>query len=260
MCVQTALGGEATGGHGALRRWNIVPRLLVAAGYRIAAVRRGRQAWWVALVMRAGQVFRRCLADYGLVAGAYEMLGLRQQGPPVGQDQGVERGDPHRLRPARPVEHWPADGLFQRGDLLADRRLAVAQPGGSPAERALIGDGGQGGEMTQLGIGCGRRCGCRCSASWLTRQWSRGWPPRRRRSAGTGSSSGITCAGGRRCGRRPTHLRDGSSELNYAVYRDRYQRTPHGWKFTERVYEVRYLDTTPLAGSAPRTAPPAGRR
>jgi len=30
------------------------------------------------------------------------------------------------------------------------------------------------------------------------------------------------------------HLRDGSSELNYAVYHDRYQRTPHGWKFTER--------------------------
>ena len=27
-----------------------------------------------------------------------------------------------------------------------------------------------------------------------------------------------------------------------------------GWKFTERVYEVRYLDTTPLAGSAPSTA------
>jgi ketosteroid isomerase-like protein len=55
-------------------------------------------------------------------------------------------------------------------------------------------------------------------------------------------------------------LRDGSSELNYAIYHDRYQRTPDGWKFTERVYEVRYLDTTPLTGSAPRTAPPAGRR
>ena len=55
-------------------------------------------------------------------------------------------------------------------------------------------------------------------------------------------------------------LRDGSSHVNYAIYHDRYQRTPDGWKFTERVYEVRYLDTTPLAGSAPRTAPPAGRR
>ncbi len=47
------------------------------------------------------------------------------------------------------------------------------------------------------------------------------------------------------------HLRDGSSEPNYAIYHDRYQGTADGWKFTERVHEVRYLDTTPLAGSAP---------
>jgi hypothetical protein len=32
------------------------------------------------------------------------------------------------------------------------------------------------------------------------------------------------------------------------------QRTPDGWKFTERVDEVRYLDTTPLAGSPPHAA------
>jgi ketosteroid isomerase-like protein len=49
-------------------------------------------------------------------------------------------------------------------------------------------------------------------------------------------------------------LRDGSSHVNYAIYHDRYQRTPEGWKFTERVYEVRYVDTTPLAGSAPAEA------
>ena len=58
-------------------------------------------------------------------------------------------------------------------------------------------------------------------------------------------------------------FRDGRSELNYAIYHDRYQRTADGWKFTERVYEIRYLDTSPLAGSAPRAAgapadPPAG--
>jgi ketosteroid isomerase-like protein len=46
--------------------------------------------------------------------------------------------------------------------------------------------------------------------------------------------------------------RDGRQGLNYAIYHDRYQRTGDGWKFAERVYEVRYLDTTPLAGSAPR--------
>ncbi|MFD0139098.1 nuclear transport factor 2 family protein [Streptomyces sp. NPDC127159] len=45
--------------------------------------------------------------------------------------------------------------------------------------------------------------------------------------------------------------RDGRSEINYAIYHDRYQRTSAGWKFTERVYEVRYRDRSPLAGSAP---------
>jgi ketosteroid isomerase-like protein len=49
-------------------------------------------------------------------------------------------------------------------------------------------------------------------------------------------------------------LRGGSSHVNYAIYHDRYRRTPDGWKFTERVYEIRYLDATPLAGSAPPAA------
>ncbi|MFF3559367.1 LUD domain-containing protein [Streptomyces sp. NPDC002574] len=47
---------------------------------------------------------------------------------------------------------------------------------------------------------------------------------------------------------------DGRQGLNYAVYHDRYQRTAEGWRFAERVYEVRYLDTSPLAGTAPRSA------
>src|SRR5262249_6833048 len=50
-------------------------------------------------------------------------------------------------------------------------------------------------------------------------------------------------------------FRDGGSHLNYSVYHDRYQRTPGGWKFTERVDEIKYLDTTPLAGSAPPPPP-----
>ena len=49
-------------------------------------------------------------------------------------------------------------------------------------------------------------------------------------------------------------LRDGRSELNYAIYHDRYRRTADGWKFTERVYEVRYHDTTPLTGAPPPAA------
>lgn len=53
-------------------------------------------------------------------------------------------------------------------------------------------------------------------------------------------------------------LRDGSSHLNYGIYHDRCRRTPDGWRFTERVYEIRYLDTTPLAGSPPQPASRAG--
>jgi ketosteroid isomerase-like protein len=50
------------------------------------------------------------------------------------------------------------------------------------------------------------------------------------------------------------HLADGSSYLNYSVYHDRYERTAEGWKFAERLYEIRYVDTTPLAGSPPAVA------
>ena len=70
-------------------------------------------------------------------------------------------------------------------------------------------------------------------------------------------------ASGRAYMQELARTRDGRQGLNYAIYHDRYERTPDGWKFTERVYEVRYLDTSPLAGSAPRPAgapadPPAG--
>jgi len=50
------------------------------------------------------------------------------------------------------------------------------------------------------------------------------------------------------------HMRDGSSFANHAVYHDRYRRTPEGWKFAERIYEIKYVDTTPLAGSPPDAA------
>ena len=46
--------------------------------------------------------------------------------------------------------------------------------------------------------------------------------------------------------------RDGTSIVSYSVFHDRYRRTPDGWKFTERVLEPRYLDTTPLTGAPPR--------
>jgi ketosteroid isomerase-like protein len=54
------------------------------------------------------------------------------------------------------------------------------------------------------------------------------------------------------------HMRDGSSQLNYSVYHDRYRRTPEGWKFTERADDIKYLDTTPLAGSPPHKTTTTG--
>jgi ketosteroid isomerase-like protein len=50
-------------------------------------------------------------------------------------------------------------------------------------------------------------------------------------------------------------MQDGSSHQNYSIYHDSYQRTPDGWKFTARVYEVRYLDSTPLTGAAHHPVP-----
>ncbi|MET7773239.1 nuclear transport factor 2 family protein [Nocardia sp. NPDC005366] len=46
-------------------------------------------------------------------------------------------------------------------------------------------------------------------------------------------------------------LKSGDSHMNYAIYHDRYRRTADGWKFTERVYRIRYLDNSPLPGSPP---------
>ena len=68
--------------------------------------------------------------------------------------------------------------------------------------------------------------------------------------AGTIQLDGST-ATGRAYLSELARLRNGSSQLNYFVYHDRYLRTSDGWKFTERVAEFRYLDTTPLPGSAP---------
>ena len=54
-------------------------------------------------------------------------------------------------------------------------------------------------------------------------------------------------------GRTPMHelagTRDGGSVMNFALYHDRYRRTPDGWRFSERVYQLLYLDTTPLTGA-----------
>jgi ketosteroid isomerase-like protein len=52
-------------------------------------------------------------------------------------------------------------------------------------------------------------------------------------------------------------LNDGSGHQNIAIYHDRYARTENGWRFTERVYEVRYLDQAPLQGRGSIVSVPA---
>jgi hypothetical protein len=48
-----------------------------------------------------------------------------------------------------------------------------------------------------------------------------------------------------------THAHGDSSHLDHALSHDRCQRTPGGWKLTDRTYEIRHLDAIPPAGSAP---------
>ena len=50
-------------------------------------------------------------------------------------------------------------------------------------------------------------------------------------------------------------MRDRTSHINYAIYHDRYARTPDGWRFAERVFEIRYLDAAPLTGDVPGRSP-----
>lgn len=79
----------------------------------------------------------------------------------------------------------------------------------------------------------------------------------------TGHSGTVRLDGDDASGRTYLHelaaLKDGRQGLNYGVYHDRYRRTPDGWRFAERVYEVRYFDASPLSGSAPE-AVATGRR
>ncbi|WP_037840830.1 nuclear transport factor 2 family protein [Streptomyces sp. NRRL F-5126] len=63
--------------------------------------------------------------------------------------------------------------------------------------------------------------------------------------------SGEDTASGRAYISELIRTRDGQSHRNHGIYHDTYRRTADGWKFTERVYEIRYLDTTPLGGSSP---------
>lgn len=70
----------------------------------------------------------------------------------------------------------------------------------------------------------------------------------------TGHPGTVRLYGDKATGRTYLHelarLRDGRQGQNFGVYHDHYQRTTGGWRFAERVYEVRYFDASPLGGSA----------
>ena len=59
-------------------------------------------------------------------------------------------GRRHRSAPARPLEQLQPGGPLERRDLLADRRLGVAELRTGAAERARLDDGLEGGEVADL--------------------------------------------------------------------------------------------------------------
>ena len=68
----------------------------------------------------------------------------------VAQEQVPCLGQRDRARAARALDELLADDPLERRDLLADRRLGVAQGVRGPAERRLAPDRGQRDQITQL--------------------------------------------------------------------------------------------------------------
>ncbi len=86
------------------------------------------------------------------VDGVGQRLRSPQQLATVGQDHLAQRRDPDGFRPAGPVEDRAADSLLERRDLLAHRRLGVAEPGRRLAERSFLGDHGHGPQVPQFDV------------------------------------------------------------------------------------------------------------
>ena len=84
--------------------------------------------------------------------GHVGLRGVETRDDRLGVAEQQRPGLRERDRPwtARTLEQPLPDESLQGLDLLADRRLRVAERHGSPAERALAGDGFQGCEMTEL--------------------------------------------------------------------------------------------------------------
>ena len=76
-----------------------------------------------------------------------------EDGPGVAQQHLPGRREPHRAAAAGALEQRRADDAFEGADLLADRRLGVAELFGGRAEGARLGHGHQGQEVPQLQAG-----------------------------------------------------------------------------------------------------------
>jgi hypothetical protein len=68
------------------------------------------------------------------------------------QELGTEGRELDGTRATRAIEHLLADSALERRDLLADRRLRVAEPLGSTSERPLGGHGVERREMPQFEV------------------------------------------------------------------------------------------------------------
>ena len=68
----------------------------------------------------------------------------------VAEEQLTRRRQRHRERPGGPLDELLADRPLERGDLLADRRLRVPEPGARAVEGALLGHRLERGEVPEL--------------------------------------------------------------------------------------------------------------
>jgi hypothetical protein len=80
-------------------------------------------------------------------------LQLGQHDLGVTEDHSASRGQRWTAGAAGSIEESGIDHLFERGDLMGHRRLSEAQSGGGFTERALLGHGPQGQEVSDVQIG-----------------------------------------------------------------------------------------------------------
>ena len=70
----------------------------------------------------------------------------------MSEEKSSGRGERDWPRTTWPVEEWLSDGALKAGNLLADGGLRVAQGISGPDERALVGDGAQGREVSDFDV------------------------------------------------------------------------------------------------------------